>query len=147
MIHEFRRIMIVKLKKPSSNAMNADIQWFCQTLGLFGMRDKNSSCFRIFIELLKAAKGNYPLASDDLAYKLDLSRGTVIHHLQRLIESGLVSIEDGKYILRVSNLEDLVSEIKKDTERVFGDLREMAKEIDFDLGLARRKEKNKEIVD
>ena len=147
MIHEFRKIMIVKLKKPSSSAMNADIQWFCQTLGLFGMRDKNSSCFRIFIELLKAAKGNYPLASDDLAYKLDLSRGTVIHHLQRLIESGLVSIEDGKYVLRVSNLEDLVAEIKKDTERVFGDLKEMAKDIDKDLGLSRRKEKNKEVID
>ena len=146
MITEFHRLVLVKIRKPPENVINEDIQWFCQTLGLFGLRDRNSSCFRVFIELLKASKGNYPLSSDEIAYKLDLSRGTVVHHLTKLIESGLVSIEDGKYILRVSNLQEVVAEIEKDTKRVFENLKEIARDIDEDLGLIARKKKSSEVI-
>ncbi len=140
MIHTFTKVTIVKIRKPQSKVLNDDLQWFCQTLGLFGLRDKNSSCFRVFIELLKAAKGNYPLTSDELAYRCELSRGTVVHHLTKLIASGLVSIEDNKYILRVSNLEELVSEIEKDTKRVFEGLYDIAKDIDDQMGLETRRD-------
>ena len=138
MIHGFTKVTIVRIRKPQAKVLNDDLQWFCQTLGLFGLRDKNSSCFRVFIELLKAAKGDYPLTSDEIAHRCGLSRGTVIHHLTKLISSGLVTIEDNKYILRVSNLEELVREIKADTERVFEGLYDIAKDIDDKLGLERR---------
>ncbi len=75
------------------------------------------------------------MSSDELAYKAGLSRGTVVHHLTNLIASGLVLVEGTKYILRANNLEDLIREIKKDSERVFDNLTNIAKELDEELGL------------
>lgn len=135
---EFRRVTIVKIRKPAQKVVNQDLQWFCSTLGLFSLRDKNSSCFRIFVELLKAAKQSRPISSDEIGYKLGLTRGTVVHHLNRLIDSGLIINEGNGYILRVSSLEELVDEVKKDTDKVFINLRDVAKDLDNDLGFEKR---------
>lgn len=131
-IHQ--RITIVSVRKPARN-LNNELQWFGNSLGLFNLRDKDKSCFRVFIELLKAAKLDRPLTSDEIAAKLGLSRGTVVHHINKLIESGIVIAQQNRYMLRVNNLELLVDEIKRDAERTFDDLRKVAKEIDHLLGL------------
>jgi len=135
---EFRRLTIVKIRKPAKKEINQDLQWFCSTLGLFGLRDKNSSCFRIFVELLKAAKGSRTISSDEIGYRLGLSRGTVVHHLNRLIDSGLIIPDKNGYVLRVSNLGELVEQIKKDTDTVFQNLRDIARDLDEDLNLDKR---------
>jgi len=132
-IHQ--KITIVNLRKPPKENINQQLQWFGTSLGLFNLRDKDKSCFRIFIELLKAAKYNKPMTSDELAEKLDLSRGTIIHHIHKLMESGLVIFEDSKYLLRVDNLNELIKEIEKDVKRSLEDLREIGEEIDKRLGL------------
>jgi predicted transcriptional regulator len=129
-----QKITIVSVRKPARN-LNNELQWFGSSLGLFNLRDKDKSCFRVFIELLKAAKLDKPLTSDEIAAKLGLSRGTVIHHINKLIESGIVIPHNNRYMLRVNNLELLVDEIKTDAERTFYDLRKVAKEIDQFLGL------------
>ncbi len=129
-----QKITIISTRKPARN-LNNELQWFGTSLGLFNLRDKDKSCFRVFIELLKAAKHDKPLTSDEIAYKLGLSRGTVIHHINKLIESGIVIHQNNRYMLRVNNLEVLVDEIKKDAERAFDDLKRVAKEIDHFLGL------------
>jgi predicted transcriptional regulator len=146
MIREFKKLTIVKIRKPAKKLINKDLQWFCQSLGLFSARDKNSSCFRIFIELLKAAKLHRPVSSDELAFRLNLSRGTVVHHLTNLISSGLVVVEKGKYILRVSNLEELIDEIRRDTDNVFLNLKAIARDIDTELGMEKRDYETTEIV-
>jgi predicted transcriptional regulator len=115
--------------------MNENLQFLGDSLGLFNLRDKDKSCFRVFIELLKAAKRKHPLSSDELAFRLGLSRGTVIHHINRLIESGIVIHEGNNYYLRVDKLETLIKEIKKDVNRTIDDLQELAKEIDENLRL------------
>jgi len=135
---EFRRVTIVKIRKPAQKIVNQDLQWFCSTLGLFSLRDKNSSCFRIFVELLKSAKQSRPISSDEIGYKLGLTRGTVVHHLNRLIDSGMIINEGNGYTLRVNNLEELVDEIKKDTDRVFDNLKSVAQDLDNDLGFEKR---------
>jgi len=132
-IHQ--RITIVRYSKPLKKSINEDLQWFGSSLGLFNLRDRNSSCFRIFIELVKSSRKKKPLSSDELAYKTGLSRGTVIHHLNKLIGSGMVVSEKNKYILRVENLKVLVDEIEKDIKRACSDLKEIAKNIDEELGL------------
>ncbi|MDD5086940.1 MAG: ArsR family transcriptional regulator [Candidatus Nanoarchaeia archaeon] len=131
----YQRITIIRQGKSNEKDINKDLQWFGSSLGLFNLRDKNSSCFRVFIELLKSSRKQRPLSSDQLAYMTGLSRGTVIHHINRLIESGMVVSEKRGYILRVSNLKVLVDEIEKDMKRTFDDLKEMAKQIDKELGL------------
>ncbi len=130
------KITIIRTTRiPVKSQVNEEIKWLCNSLGLFSLRDKESSCYRIFIELLKSAKANKPLSSDEIAYGLGLGRTAVLHHLNRLMESGLVSADKGRYMLRVKSLEILVSEVERDIERTFNDLKETAKKIDEKLGL------------
>ena len=130
----YQKITIISSRRPRHD-INTELQWFGNSLGLFNLRDKDKSCFRIFIELLKSTKLKKPLTSDEIAAKLSLSRGTVVHHITKLIESGMVVIEDGKYLLRVDNLEVLIDELEKDLERMLSELRAVAKDIDTHLRL------------
>ena len=130
-----QRITIVNIRKPAEHNVNQELQWFGSSLGLFNLRDRDKSTFRVFIELLKSAKANNQLTSDELAARLDLSRGTIIHHINKLMESGLVVHEGNKYTLRVENLKTLIDEIEKDIKRACDDLKEIAKEIDERLGI------------
>ena len=82
------RVTVVRIRKELSGNVNQELQWIGNSLGLFNLRDKDSSCFRVFITLVKRAKQNTPISSDDVAERLRLSRGTVVHHLNKLIESG-----------------------------------------------------------
>ena len=135
MVFYHKKITIINLRKPAERTINRDLQWFGTALGLFNMRDKDRSCFRTFIELIKAAKTDRPLTSDELAFRLDLSRGTVIHHINKLIDSGLVVHQNNRYLLRVDCLKDLIKELKEDLRRSLDDLEEVAVELDEKLGL------------
>ena len=130
-----QRITVVNLRKPNQKNINMELQWLGSSLGLFGERDKDKSCFRIFIELVKTTKHNTPLSSDELAEKLHLSRGTVVHHLHKLLDSGMVVSERKGYLLRNNSLQELMDEMEADMLRTFIELKKMAEEIDSDLGL------------
>lgn len=132
------KITIIKLRKPAEKEVNRDLQWFSESLGLFGERDKEKSCFRVFLELIKASRRGKAISSDEVALRSNLSRATVIHHIHKLQESGLVMPYKNKYILRVDNLESLVLELKKDLIRTFEDIQDIAKELDEELGLIKR---------
>ena len=140
------KITIIKLRKPTEKDVNNDLQWFSESLGLFGDRDKEKSCFRVFLELIKAIRRKKALTSDEIALRSHLTRATVIHHLHKLIESGLIIPYENKYILRVDNLESLILELKKDIIRTFEDLQDLAKDLDEELGLIKRN-KNKTTID
>lgn len=130
-----QRITIVQIRKPAERNVNQELQWLGTSLGLFNLRDKDKSCFRVFIELLRSAKGHQTLTSDELAVRLALSRGTIIHHINRLMESGLVVHEGNTYTLRVDTLRSLIEELEKDLKRALDDLKEVANEIDKTLRL------------
>ena len=129
------RITIVQISKPAGHDINAELQWLGNSLGLFSLRDKDKSCFRLFVELLKSAKQHTPLSSDELGEKLHLTRGTVVHHLDRLMESGIVVSEKRRYLLRVERLSSLIEEMEKDLERTCRNLKEIAEDIDRWMGL------------
>lgn len=133
MIIHHQRITVVRHRQPAAPDINQKLQWLGNSLGLFSSRDKDKSCFRIFIELLKSADDDAMLSSDELAVKSNLTRGTVVHHLNNLIKAGIVVHEKNRYFLRVRTLEALVDEIEKDIQRTFDDLRQVAKSIDNDL--------------
>ena len=129
MITRFQRITIVRIRSPDK-ALNPEIQWLSESLGLFSERDKDRSCFRLFLAILQSKK---PRSSDELAYKLNLSRATVIHHLSKLIATGLVVIEEDKYVLRAKNLEQTLKKMKLDVLSAYEEMEDMAKEIDKKL--------------
>ncbi|MBT4604643.1 ArsR family transcriptional regulator [archaeon] len=127
------RITIIRVRRDNSANVNDMLQWIGNSLGLFSLRDKNKSCFRIFIVLLKRAKRGEVVSSDDIALLLGLSRGTVVHHLNSLMDSGIVLREQGGYILRATTLEGVVEYIKRDIEATMDHLSEMAKEVDLHM--------------
>lgn len=124
------RITIIRIRKPSRTTLNEELQWFGNSLGLFNLRDRDKSCFRVFLELLKAAKMRHPLSSDELAINLNLSRGTVIHHINNLVERGMVSQIRTKYVLRQPKLKDLMEDLKRDAEKTYEELGKAAERID-----------------
>ena len=133
MVNLYPKITIIKIRKPARNELNEELQWVGASLGLFNLRDKDRSCFRIFVELLKSSKKGLGLSSDEIALKSGLSRGTVIHHINKLIEAGLVIVEERKYVLREAKLEPLIDEVEKDIIRSLDGLRAIAKDIDKKL--------------
>lgn len=135
MIIRHQRITIIHQRRPVRQSLNEQLQWLGGSLGLFSLRDKDKSCFRIFIELLKAAKINHPLSSDELAELLHLTRGTVVHHLNKLMEAGIVVSHHSGYLLRVDSLEALIDDLSNDFDRASHDLKAVAREIDVFLGL------------
>jgi predicted transcriptional regulator len=128
------KVTIWKLRREHSDNINRELQWLGNSLGLFNVRDKDSSCFRVFITLVRKAKKNESVSSDDIAEQLSLTRGTVVHHLTKLMDSGLVIREDRRYILRERNLQNVIKDIQRDMQIVFSELDEVAKEIDHQLG-------------
>jgi len=129
-----KRVTIIKVRRTNEGDVNRDLQWLGNSLGLFNLRDRDSSCFRIFITLVRKSKQNKPLSSDQIADKLHLTRGTVVHHLTKLMNSGIVVREKEGYLLRERNLHQVIQDIKRDTESMFSELDEVAKEIDERLG-------------
>ncbi len=128
------RITIIKVRRKEPDNVNHDLQWLGDSLGLFSLRDKDSSCFRVFITLVRRAKRQEAITSDDIAARLSLTRGTVVHHLHKLMESGIVIREREGYFLRERSLSKVVEDIKQDFARVISEMEEVAKEIDDRLG-------------
>ncbi len=125
-----KKVTIIKVRRSEDGNVNQDLQWLGNSFGLFNLRDRDSSCFRIFITLVKISKSNKALSSDEIAERLHLTRGTVVHHLTKLMDSGMVIREREGYLLRENNLQRLVKDIHSDMESMFSELREVAKEID-----------------
>lgn len=128
-----QRITVIKIRRTGEDNINKDLQWLGNSLGLFNLRDRDSSCFRIFITLVKKSKGSEAVSSDEIAEKLNLTRGTVVHHLTRLMDSGIVVREKRGYLLRENSMEQLIKDIHHDVEVMFSELKEVAKDIDEEL--------------
>jgi len=133
---KFTRITIIRTNTPERYNVNELLQWFGGTLGLFNPRDKDRSSFRIFIVLLKDLKKDSDgLSSDEIAELTDLSRGTVVHHLNKLSSSGLIYSDRNKYHLKVSTLKELVRLVQKDVNKSFDELSDVGDKLDKLLGL------------
>lgn len=130
----FKKITIIRTEIPRDAGVNEQIQLFGGSLGLFNLRDKDKSCFRIFIVLLKNLKKD-GMTSDELALKTKLTRGTVVHHLNKLMDADIVINDRKKYILNVDNIHGLMQRIKKNINKTLDDLDKVAKELDERLGL------------
>ena len=135
MIQRINKITIFKTRRPAADNVNEELQWVCDSLGIFGDRDKHKNYFTIFIFLLRSLHHADGMTSDELSEKVGLSRGTVVHHLHKLMGSGLVVSQRNRYMLRVNNLTSLIDEVERDIIRTMDDLKKVAGEIDRRLEL------------
>ena len=130
-----RAVLVKKIRSPAPGNINEDIDFICRSLGYFTQRDKQDSAGKIFRLLVKEACGSDEgLKSEDIAQELILSRGAIIHHLNKFISSGLVVKERNSYRLRSGSLQKSLEEIKIDIDRIFLQMLKIASEIDDKLG-------------
>lgn len=125
-----QEITLIGVKKEHQKDINKQLQWLAKSLGLFGERDKDKSCFRVFISLLKYSSTEKPLSSDQLASLTNLTRGTVVHHLHRLENAGLIIREKRGYLPRETSISKIIYQIRKDILALFRDLEKTAQRID-----------------
>lgn len=118
---------------PESNT-NEELHWISQALGLFNDRDTEKSCHRIFIQLVKAKKDNKLLSSQELADISNLSRSTVLHHLEKLIESNIVMETSHKFILIDPNMNSIILRLKKEMNEFMDEMDKISKKLDKELG-------------
>jgi len=130
MRYSFTKITIVRMNRDVPEQIDEELQWIGSSLGLFNLRDKDKSCYRIFITLLKNAKDQKILSSDELAYITGLSRGTVVHHLNKMLSSNIIRLVDNGYVLRGKNLIELIELLKNDSIKLFDDLKKVAEKVD-----------------
>lgn len=131
------RITKITIINHSSKAQNINdlLLAFGNNLGLFGLRDRDKSCYRIFIVLVKALKLKLELTSDEIALQTGLTRGTIVHHLNNLMDAGIVTNYRNKYFIDVDNLTELVKDMRKNVDGFFNNLAVLADRIDEDLKL------------
>jgi predicted transcriptional regulator len=135
----YREIRIRTVQKPHRKDINDDLKWVCGSLGISSGRDTDEVSRKILIGLLKKfAEQKQPVASEDLAQELKIKQARVNHHIRNLIESGFVYRDKKRILLRGGSLKTTIQEIKKDTDRVFIELLEIAEEIDNQVGLKNR---------
>jgi len=129
MIREFQ-ITIRKIKKPKLTNLNENIQFLAESLGLFNKRDKEKSCYRVFLELVKNKSG---LSAEEITITTNLTRPTVIHHLKNLLDYNLIIKDKSKYKIKKESLNSLVDFLENEVNAALNELKEIAKDIDKEL--------------
>ena len=129
------RIIIRRIRSPAPGDINNDIDYICRSFGYFSQRDKQDTAGKIFRLLVKdASEKAIGLTSDEIAEKLDLTRGAIVYHLNNFITSGLVIREKNRYRLRSASMQRSIEEIKNDVDRMFNHMLRIASDIDQQLG-------------
>ncbi len=130
----FDHITVRNLNPPGTPDINAELQWLGTVLGLFGNRDKDSSCYRVFMTVVRTAP-NGMISSDEIAANCELSRGTVVHHLNKLRDAGMISANEEGYSLTGGSLRGALGELEAELDRLFELSRVIAEDIDRKLRL------------
>ena len=131
----FRRITIIRVQQSLEPDVNEQLQAIGASLGLFSLRDKDRSCFRIFIALIHSMRQGAALSSDEIAGLTGLTRGTVVHHLNNLIASGIVETDRGRYVLSFNSMEELIDRVEANVRKTLEGLRTTARDVDEKLRL------------
>ena len=130
-----QQITLKKVRSPAPGSLDEDIDYLCKSLGYFSQRDKYDTAGKIFRLLVKeACDSEKCLTSDEIANKINLTRGAVVHHLNNFMSVGIVIKEHNRYRLRSTSLQKSLEEIEDDIHRIMEQMIKIAVEIDERLG-------------
>ncbi|MFA6213793.1 MAG: helix-turn-helix domain-containing protein [Candidatus Micrarchaeia archaeon] len=109
----------------------------CRKMRLMSERDTDATLPLVLRVMMVHSRGQ-PVGGSQLSELSGINRITIIHHMKRLEGAGLVRREEGKYILRVRSAEDMILEFRKEMERNFAEMDEMARDFDEQFSLMAR---------
>lgn len=133
-----QQITLKNLDKPKEKDIKEDLYWFCDSLGFSSGRDIEHMSQRIVYDLLERVKEYDRIPSDIIARDLFISSARVNHHIRNLIDSGFLYRENKMIVLRGGSLKSAVREMRRDAERIFDDLENIADDIDKAFGIKNR---------
>lgn len=109
--------------------MDAELASLCRMMRIMSERDTDGTLPQVLKVMMVEGRGK-PVGGSELSEISGLNRITIIHHLRRLEGAGLVRRQEGKYVLKVQSAEDMLVEFRKDMERNFSEMDEIARQID-----------------
>ena len=121
------RISIRPISKPAKESVDTLVSWFCESLDLSDKDDLEPTMLKEIID--RSIKGS-GVTSMELKISLDTPRTTVIYHLNRFIDSGIVVRKGRKYYLRSSDMASTLEELQADMQREFVRMIEFAQKMD-----------------
>ncbi len=124
------RIQIKRVEKPFSQDARDEFNWLCECLGFFEPIDKSKTAASVFREIVKATDQGEALSSTTLAERVNMSRGSVINHLNNLLQAGLITKHGRFYYARSRSVLRTIKEIEEDILRVFRAMESSARDID-----------------
>ncbi|MDE1870813.1 MAG: winged helix-turn-helix transcriptional regulator [Candidatus Micrarchaeota archaeon] len=125
------RIVIKFIERPDFNDPEKILKWFCDVFGLSSDGEPNSIEEQILRNFTEAAySSNKGLSSSELRLNTQLARSTVIYHLNRFRDAGLLVKKGRKYYLRASEMRKAIEEIEYDINREMQRMLDMAGEFD-----------------
>ena len=130
-----QRIIIMDVNKPREEKVKNDIKWICESLGFTSGRDTEDTSFKILREMLEQFKKNEVVATEEIAKSLRIESPTVNHHIRNLMETGFVFREKRKVALRGGSMSAAIDEMRRDSDKMFEKIMEVAKKIDEEFGL------------
>ncbi|WP_292467680.1 winged helix-turn-helix transcriptional regulator [Methanolobus sp.] len=134
-----QQIILINLEKPRVKKLEDDIRWFCNSFGLSSGRDTENIATQVVHDLLQQlSEREDRISSDTIAENLDVNLARVNHHIRNLISAGLIYRQKRALYIRGGSLKAAVQEMRKDSERIFQELEEIAEEIDEQMGLKNR---------
>jgi predicted transcriptional regulator len=122
------RVIIKFIERPSSDNPEEIIRWFCAAFGL--STEKNGIEEQMLSRFMEAAHREMGISSTELSQGSKLARSTIIYHLNRFLDSGLIVKDGRKYYLRATEMKKTIEEIEYDIEREMRRMLDMATEFD-----------------
>ncbi|MDO8428451.1 MAG: winged helix-turn-helix transcriptional regulator [Candidatus Diapherotrites archaeon] len=129
------KIVIKRIEQPFQHDVEQELGWICQSFGLFEPIDKDKLAFAIFRVLVQATEQGKLLTCPEIADKVNMSRGAVINHLNKLLLSGLIVREGRFYLARSRSMSRTIKEIQEEVNLIFRRMEETARELDQKFGL------------
>ncbi|NLV25602.1 MAG: winged helix-turn-helix transcriptional regulator [Methanomicrobiales archaeon] len=140
-----QRLTLHQIPRPLKNELTNEIYWLCDTLGLSAGRDLDNLATQIVLTILSRSEGS-GISSDELSNLLAISSSRVNHHLRNLTRSGIIYRERRLVHLRRKSLSDSIREIRRDADRIFDELEQVAEEIDKLVGVTSQNGKKALII-
>ncbi|MBU1197258.1 hypothetical protein KJ765_01970 [Candidatus Micrarchaeota archaeon] len=132
MAEEPKIITIRRIERPRRSTPEDELDWLCKC---FGFSEQDDLRKHILQEILEAERQERGVRSHNISIKMHVTRGGAVYHLNKMIESGLIVRNGREYELRGQNLEQTLEEMEEDMLRMFKRMRNIAKELDEDMGL------------
>ena len=133
-----REIILRNIEKPHMKSFDEDLLWFCDSFGFSSGRDIEKTATKIISSLIDKLSHDELASSEELAGDLNITISRVNHHVRNLYDSGLLYRKKRLLYIRGGSLKAAVKEMRKDSERIFDELENIAEEIDSIKGIKNR---------